>query len=435
MYLDDLNMLTKKPQESAEDFMYRVASSKKDLSLTWDDVASICNRELNLHFGESHYRKKYTKRLLDEVEDTQAEDEIFAQPSNTESKYFDDTFGSISEEEFKALSEQEQADLYQTVSQQLRDVRAEKVRIADERNYNNFVLRRISREDSLKDIAIAVASQISEKKILSDPVPNKNILKNDKKAGILVISDWHYGIMIDNVWNKFDPEIATERISYLLDETLAKCAQENISELYVVNLGDMIAGRIHAQIRIQSRYDVITQTINVTEILAEFLSSLANNLDKVHYYSCWDNHSRIEPNKKESLDLETFARFIPWYLKPRLAKYQNIEINDNRFGMNIISFNCLGHHIGGVHGDKDKPNRVVENITLYTQERFDMLLTAHLHHFSCDEKNETLIVSNGSLMGTDDFAESLRVNSKPSQNFIVVSEDNVAEEIHRIILN
>ena len=420
--------------ETPEEFIYRISSMKTEHDWTWDDVADICNEELNIKRSESYYRKRFSKRLLDDILQQDDVTESVEQEVSPSKTYFDNTYSSLTEEEFNALSSQEQSDLYQAVAQKLREVQSEKVRVADERNYNNFLLRRISREDSLKDIALAVAKQISTTKVLPDPVVNKNVTRNNKKAGILVISDWHYGIMIDNVWNKFDPEIATERISYLLDETLAKCVQENISELYVVNLGDMIAGRIHAQIRIQSRYDVITQTINVTEILAEFLSSLANNLDKVHYYSCWDNHSRIEPNKKESLDLETFARFIPWYLKPRLAKYQNIEINDNRFGMNIISFNCLGHHIGGVHGDKDKPNRVVENITLYTQERFDMLLTAHLHHFSCDEKNETLIVSNGSLMGTDDFAESLRVNSKPSQNFIVVSEDNVAEEIHRIIL-
>ena len=424
---EELKILTKQADETDIEFICRVASVKADYSLTWDDVASICNRELGLHFGESYYRKKYSKLLLDDL-DTEPVAET------EEPDYYQETSPILSEEEFNALSAQEQADLYQTVSQKLKLINSEKVRVADERNYNNLVLRRISREDSIKSIAIEMAKEMGKEKILSSPAELKIEFQDSKKVGILCISDWHYGIMIDNYWNKYNPEVAKERIQKLLNETLRKCAEENISELHVVNLGDMIAGRIHAQIRIQSRYDVISQIINVTEILAEFLHTLSMNLSKIYYYSCWDNHSRIEPNKKESLDLETLARITPWYLKERLASVDNIEIDDNRFGMNIISFNCLGHHIGGVHGDKDRPNRVVENITLYTQEKFDMILAAHLHHFSCDEKNETLVVSNGSLMGTDDFAESLRVNSKPSQNFIVVSENNVAEEIHRIIL-
>ena len=37
-------------------------------------------------------------------------------------------------------------------------------------------------------------------------------------------------------------------------------------------------------------------------------------------------------------------------------------------------------------------------------------------------------------MGTDNYAESLRLDSAPSQNIIIVTEDNVAETIHRVIL-
>ena len=63
-----------------------------------------------------------------------------------------------------------------------------------------------------------------------------------------------------------------------------------------------------------------------------------------------------------------------------------------------------------------------------------ILLTAHRHHFSADESNECLVVSNGSLMGTDSYAANLRLSSKPTQNLIIVSEDNVAQSIYRIIV-
>ena len=87
-----------------------------------------------------------------------------------------------------------------------------------------------------------------------------------------------------------------------------------------------------------------------------------------------------------------------------------------------------------IDGDKDKPSTVIDNLTMMTHKHYDLVLTAHLHHFSCDEKNETVVVSNGSLMGTDAYAEKLRLSSKPSQNLIIVSEDNVVDEIHRIVV-
>ena len=70
-----------------------------------------------------------------------------------------------------------------------------------------------------------------------------------------------------------------------------------------------------------------------------------------------------------------------------------------------------------------------------THEHYDLVLTAHLHHFSADEQNETLVVSNGSLMGTDTYAANLRLSSKASQNLIIVTDDSVAEAIYRIVLN
>ena len=69
-----------------------------------------------------------------------------------------------------------------------------------------------------------------------------------------------------------------------------------------------------------------------------------------------------------------------------------------------------------------------------TRANYDLILTAHLHHFSADEQFSTVVVSNGSLMGVDDYAETLRVCSKPSQSLIIVSEKSVAESIHRIVV-
>ena len=154
----------------------------------------------------------------------------------------------------------------------------------------------------------------------------------------------------------------------------------------------------------------------------------------IDYYDCLDNHSRLEPNKNDSLDLESMVRIIPWYLKERLCKNNGIKIHENEFGADIITCNVLGHDIIGVHGDNDRPATALDKLTLMTHRHYDMLCTAHLHHFNADEKNQTLIVSNGSLMGVDSYAEKLRLTSDPSQTFITVSEKNVAECIYRIVL-
>ena len=177
--------------------------------------------------------------------------------------------------------------------------------------------------------------------------------------------------------------------------------------------------------------------MEVAEILAQLLTKLASEFKQVHYYDCIDNHSRVEPIKTDSINLESFARFITWYLSPRLnaANVSNVFIHSNDLGEDIITFKCCKFKVLGVHGDKDNVKTIVEKMNNFTKEHFDLILSAHLHHFSADETCETVVVSNGSLMGTDTYAKNLRLNSKPSQNLIICSDTNPVECIYRIQLD
>jgi hypothetical protein len=152
----------------------------------------------------------------------------------------------------------------------------------------------------------------------------------------------------------------------------------------VLNLSDLIAGRIHSQIRIQSQFDVISQIMDVGEILSEFLNELSFYV-RIRYYDCLDNHSRLEADKKESMDLESLVRIIPWFLKERLRGNSNISVEGNKFGEDIITCEVLGHKVIGVHGHEDKPTSAIEKLSLLTGSTYDLLCTAHLHHFYMDE--------------------------------------------------
>ena len=87
-----------------------------------------------------------------------------------------------------------------------------------------------------------------------------------------------------------------------------------------------------------------------------------------------------------------------------------------------------------MHGHLDKPQKVIENISLITRKSYDLICMAHLHHFSMDEKSGCRIVCNGALVGADKFSSNLRLYSKPSQTIIIVSEDRVCEDIHIVEL-
>ena len=402
---NELDAFRKNEDEATQDYIDRVCAIRTDYKLTWEDLADIINAACDLNYSESYYRKHYVNKMRE----------------------------ALAREDVAQVIEEKPIDYKTQQINELNDllfkVQKERVKLSDERIQRNADVRQLSREETIKEIAENFAKTMNKEKLLSTNIPD---FYTGNKAAILEISDWHYGIEINNYWNQYNTEIARQRISNLLKQVIETCKQNDVKEIHVVNLSDLICGRIHLPLRLQSRIDVITQIMEVSEILAEFLTSLSETM-KVHYYDCLDNHSRIEPNKKNAVDLESFVRITTWYLKERVGDY--VSIHENMFGEDIIFFNIKGFNIAGVHGDHDKPQQVVDNLSLMTHRNFDLILTAHRHHFSCDEKNEILVVSNGSLMGTDEYAKDLRLSSTPSQNLILVGDFNVAECIYRIIVN
>lgn len=399
--LEDIDF-KRQDEESEEEYQYRVCGLKEEKGLRWDDICTILNAELGYNYTESRYRKQYAAYLAG----------YRARDKETEENF--DIFG-------------ENAEISELVRRKI-ELQKERIKFSDERIQTNAYVRQIAREETLKEIALKCAHEMNSKKILNS---TKEWQPTGENAAILELSDVHYGLVVDNYWNKYNPEIAIQKISQLRDKVIGYCKFHNVSDLYVAELGDMIAGRIHETIKYQSRVDVITQVIAMSEIIAEMLTDLSKYF-RVHYYSCLDNHSRLEPNKKAALDLESLARIIPWYLKERVGSF--IEINNNKYAEDIITFRCKGFNIAGCHGDKDSPIKIVDNLSMMTRENFDMILTAHLHHFSADEKNQILVISNPSVLSTDDYSKNLRLSSKSAQNLIIVSDKSVMECLYRIVL-
>ena len=314
----------------------------------------------------------------------------------------------------------------------LHKIKKERVKLTDELVQNNAYIRQLAREETLKEIARDYAEVMYKGKILKTDFEQSAIFS--KESAIIQLSDWHYGLDVDNYWNKFNPEICIERVNKLQNEIIQRC-KDKISTLYIVNLSDLISGYIHLSLRLQNRCDVITQTMDVAEILAEFINNLSKYFN-IEYYDCLDNHSRLDPNKKDSINLESLVRIIHWYLIERFKENNRVAIHDSdKYGGDIIEFRCNGHLIAGVHGDNDTIQNVVERISLMTGNKYDMILTAHNHCFAAGEDTDCIILQNGSLMGTDFYATKLRKRARPSQNLIFVSQDNVIKSINRIVLD
>lgn len=398
----------KEPNETENEYKLRCYRQKTNSNISWRVLTNIINEELNRNSDESVYRRQ-AKRWRTKG-------------------FFNDTDNITNQ---SIISEE--VELSDALKDLILETKKERYKLSEERIQNNVYVRKLSREETLKEIAADYASKMSNKKLLSTFIKQQNV-DLALKQGILMLSDWHYGICTNNYFNVYNPDICKERVSKLRDKVIELGTMCSIKKLHIVNLSDLIAGRIHLTIRLESRYDVITQVMDVAEILAEFLTDLSQYFE-IEYRDVVDNHSRLEPNKKDSLELETLVRIIPWYLKERLIKNKNVYIIENECANDIITFNVFDYNVVAIHGHKDKLNKVIDNMTNMTRRRNDLVLSAHYHHLSMEEEHECLRISNGSLMGVDQYAQDLRLTNKPSQTLIICSKDNAAEAICKINLD
>ena len=382
-------------------FIENLILRKKEEGLTWQDIADTLS-STGFSRSEAFYRR-YAAKMSEEL--------------NRQSVAEEPTEEEVVDEE---LSDAE------ILQEQVRYLQSLKVQVSDERNQLRAYIRKDARDKAVLEAIRDAAKELAPIKI-TPPL----ISKRGENEGLLLLSDWHYGIEIDSYWNAFNPEIAEKRVANLVAQVLDKIQRNHITRLHIFNLADLIAGRIHLAIRLESRLDVISQIMRVSEILAHAISVLACHAE-IDYYECTDNHSRLEPRKDDSLEEESLCRITSWYLKERLRGVEGVSFHENDYGRDIIATKILGHNVAGVHGDKDRQDHVIDTITLMTEQHYDLICTAHLHHFSADEKNRTILVSNGSLMGTDSFAQKLRLSATPSQTLIVISPENVTEAIYRL---
>ena len=121
-------------EESLEEYILRLADAKKTFKeITWQSIADHVSLEFGVVRSESWVRSVVKKSL--ELED--------------------------GDELLNTILEAKQSLLDKTL-----EMKKERVKLQDERTQNNAYVRKLAREDTIKEIALEVASQMTTTKIL-----------------------------------------------------------------------------------------------------------------------------------------------------------------------------------------------------------------------------------------------------------------------------
>lgn len=332
-------------------------------------------------------------------------------------KYFDDKL-------WKQLQETKTG-AEKDLENKIHQMQKEKMKLKDERSALNRILRLQSRWEALLEIIKDEVENMSDEKYINY---NKHIIETDgDNEAVLMISDTHIGMTVDNELNVYNKEVCIERFHKLIDSTIKNCKRNDVTTLNIILGGDLVEGIINLTGRIQQNEDVVHQVFTAYEIITEVIVELSKYVKKINVWNTNGNHARISKDVKECLEGESFETIIYEYIKLKLETLShkidlsNVTLNDNEYpDLAIIHIKNCNKTVAASHGTKDKKAQTnVSRINSFLPITIDYYMMGHLHN--SHHQNNCYV--NGCLSGSNEWAQGQRYNNDPLQIMLIFFED------------
>ena len=392
-------MIKRGENESLINYFNRITRDRKELDLSYEQWQELLIGENK--YSSENCRKAYY--IISPLLEILSEDEKNRIAEGIESK-----------EELERLIKANKEALLENEKM--------KIQYQDQRREYRKYVRESGRFDHLvSELTKSVKVLNKEKPLFNTHKQKIRILENNE--AVLMTSDWHIGANFKNYFAEYSIDIAKKRIKELTEKTVEYCLANNVSTLHVELLGDSLDGSIHTSARIESEEDVISELMIYCEVLSEMINELSIFIPYIKVHSVIGNHTRITPNKKESITKENFERLVPFYLKARLTAIDNVEITNSSIDDTIDVYEVKGQTIFCVHGDLDSPQNAVSKLSAMLKVFPDEVHMGHYHkHFEMDNYDMETVV-NGSLKGTDNYAKEKRLSGSPMQKLMIYNEE------------
>lgn len=260
-----------------------------------------------------------------------------------------------------------------------------------------------------------------------------------RAVGLLYISDTHVGEVVRseevNGLNQYNPHIFQARLKRLIEATLKivpRWASDCRLQGIVVALnGDLISGDIHDELR---RTNALSSNDQVLLCAAEFAAAfrlLANAFGKVWVVVTPGNHGRsTEKTHAKRTAALSYDSLIGQIIKQHFSSDPRIVVHIAP-GRDAV-YPILGHTVFQSHGDAlgagggqgfagpglpiIRGSKKVEYVGMVVDQRYEIILTAHYH----SSMNIGRVFANGSMIGWNEFALSIRATPEPPQQWLML---------------
>lgn len=258
---------------------------------------------------------------------------------------------------------------------------------------------------------------------------------NSEKEAILVFTDWHFGMVADNIWNRYNTDICRQRVQRVVSAAIERLSLHRCSKLHIVVLGDLIHGALRSSVRVASEELTVDQLMKSSEILAQSINELSKYVDETIVYVTYGNHARTVAKKDDSIHRDNLERIVPWWLRERLSDNNGVVVAPES-ETEFLLLDVLGHNIVAAHGDLDgvkaSPRLLYSLFQKQYGKEIECVLLGDRHHRESFEELGVVSMICGSLCGSDEYANSKRLYSVPEQLMLIVDRNVGIDAEYRI---
>lgn len=311
------------------------------------------------------------------------------------------------------------------------ELQKERQRFFDQRREFNKLVNTEGRKEYMYEKIVEAAERLQDTISPIDTDVSNRFIEYGDSSAVLCLADWHYGMIADNIFNKYNTEICKERVMRITREAMDRIALHKCRKLTIVILGDVLSGAIHSSVRVASEELVADQLMQVSELIAQVVLILSQCVEELDVYMTYGNHARTVQNKNDSIHRDNMERVVLWWLRERVAAESAVfepakrvkvhEESDYEF----IVFESSGFTFCASHGDLDSVKNSPKQLGMLLHKTLgcdiSYCLLADKHHSESYEEMGIEAMMCGSLCGSDEYASNRRLYSKPSQLLLITN--------------
>ena len=412
-----------KDGETEEEYELRICGMHDDMSLTWDEIASIINSALGYNYTESRYRRLYKAYCLGLKRATKAV-ENQADASENQNEEINSQENKVEEPEYS----EEETELrlkYAGSAERLAFLRETRQDSRFERFYKNIA------------DAILRCGKLEEPALLR-PLPED---RNDEEY-VVPIADMHLGAKFKSVNNEYSIDIAKQRLDLAASEIISFITEKDLRKITVLSLGDMIQGMLRVSDLKLNEAEVVNAFVIACRLIAGFLNKLSQYCEVDYIHVCYSNHEqpRYLGTKASELAGEDMGKISFAYIQDVLANNSRVHVygdtQKDYYEFNIFDFKCFASH---GHQVKDLKN-VTKDLANRHRTFYDYVFLAHSHSAKEfitgeDGNHDVEVLVAPSIIGSDPYADSLMVGSKAAIKIFGFNKTYGHNESYKFILN